>query len=57
MGALYATGTCVPLNRVTAYHWFSSALQMAPSNPWLARERDELYAQMSTAERRQADRQ
>ncbi|HYN15775.1 MAG TPA: hypothetical protein VES66_08315 [Terriglobales bacterium] len=57
MGALYATGTCVPLDRAAAYRWFSSALQMAPSNPWLARERDELYGQMSSAERRQADQQ
>jgi hypothetical protein len=57
MGALYATGTCVSLDRVAAYLWFSSALQMTPSNPWLARERDQLYAQMSSAERRQADRQ
>jgi hypothetical protein len=57
MGALYATGTCVPLDRVSAYRWFSSALQMAPSNPWLARERDQLYAQMSSTERRMADRQ
>jgi hypothetical protein len=57
MGALYATGTCVPLDRVSAYRWFTSALQMAPSNPWLARERDQLYAQMSSAERRMADRQ
>ena len=57
MGALYATGTCVPLNRVAAYRYFTSALQMSPSNPWLARERDRLYAQMSSSERRQADRQ
>jgi TPR repeat protein len=57
MGALYATGTCVPLDRVAAYRYFTAALQMAPSNPWLARERDELYGRMSSAERRQADRQ
>jgi len=57
MGALYATGTCVPFDRVAAYRWFGSALQMTPSNAWLARERDELYAQMSSSERRQADRQ
>jgi len=57
MGALYATGTCVPMDRLAAYRYFSSALQMAPSNAWLARERDELYGQMSSAERRQADRQ
>jgi hypothetical protein len=57
MGALYATGTCVALDRLAAYRYFSSALQMSPSNAWLARERDELYGQMNSAERRQADRQ
>ncbi len=57
MGALYATGTCVALDRLAAYRYFSSALEMSPSNAWLARERDELYGQMGSAERRQADRQ
>jgi len=57
MGALYATGTCVPLDRLAAYRYFSSALQMSPNNAWLAQERDELYGHMSSAERRQADRQ
>jgi len=57
MGALYATGTCVPLDRLAAYRYFSSALQMSPNNAWLAQERDGLYGQMSSAERRQADRQ
>jgi hypothetical protein len=57
MGALYATGTCVPLDRVAAYRYFTAALQMAPGNPWLGQERDKLYGQMSSAERRQADRQ
>lgn len=57
MGALYATGTCVPLDRVAAYRWFTSALQLDPSNPWLSKERDELYGHMSSSERRQADRQ
>ena len=40
MGALYATGTCVPMDRLAAYRYFSSALLMSPSNAWLARERD-----------------
>jgi TPR repeat protein len=57
MGALYATGTCVPLDRVEAYRYFSSAMQMAPSNPYLGQERDKLYGQMTSAERRQADQQ
>jgi hypothetical protein len=51
MGALYATGTCVPQNRVEAYRWFSSALDLDPRNPWLARERDMLYSEMTSAER------
>jgi hypothetical protein len=55
MGALYATGTCVPFDRVQAYRWFGSALQMTPRNQWLAQEREQLYAQMNSAERRQAD--
>ncbi len=55
MGALYATGTCVRPDRVAAYQWFSSAVQMAPNNPWLTRERDEMYSTMTTAERRQAE--
>jgi hypothetical protein len=56
MGALYATGTCVPQDRLAAYRWFSTALRMDPDNSWLSRERDELYGQMSSSERRQAER-
>lgn len=55
MGALYATGTCVPFDRVQAYRWFGSALQITPRNQWLTQEREQLYAQMNSAERRQAD--
>ncbi|MBV9086770.1 MAG: hypothetical protein JOY79_04745 [Acidobacteriaceae bacterium] len=51
MGALYATGTCVPQNRVEAYRWFTSALDLDPRNPWLARERDILYSEMTSTER------
>ncbi len=53
MGALYATGTCVPQNRVEAYRWFSSAMEVEPTNPWLGRERDTLYGEMTAAERKQ----
>jgi len=52
MGALYATGHCVPLDRAAAYRWFTSALELDPNNVWLARERDRLYGEMSSAERR-----
>ncbi len=53
MGALYATGTCVPQNRVEAYRWFSSAMEVEPTNSWLGRERDTLYGEMTAAERQQ----
>ncbi len=54
MGALYATGHCVPLDRVRAYQWFTSALNLEPTNPDLQRERNNLWAQMSSSERQQA---
>jgi len=57
MGALYATGTCVREDRVAAYRWFTSAMQMAPDDAWLGQERDKLYGQMTSAERHQADQQ
>ena len=57
MGALYATGTCVREDRVAAYRWFTSAMQMAPDDPWLGQERDKLYGQMTSAERHKADQQ
>ena len=57
MGALYATGTCVREDRVAAYRWFTSALQMAPDNQYLGLERDKLYGQMTSAERHRADQQ
>jgi len=56
MGALYATGTCVPQSRVEAYRWFSSALDIDPRNPWLVRERDTLYGEMTSFERQQVNR-
>ncbi len=54
MGALYATGYCVPLDRVRAYQWFTSALNVEPGNPSLQRERNNLWSQMSSNERQQA---
>ena len=54
MGALYATGYCVPLDRVRAYQWFTSALNVEPANPALQRERNNLWTQMSSDERQQA---
>ncbi len=54
MGALYATGYCVPLDRVRAYQWFTSALNVEPGNPNLQRVCNNLWTQMSSDERQKA---
>jgi hypothetical protein len=54
LGALYATGHCVPEDRVEAYRWFTSALDLDPNNVWLERQRDTLFAQMTNQERQRA---
>ncbi len=52
LGALYASGTCVPQDRVTAYSYFNSALDVEPKNTYVDRNLDLLWAQMSGDERR-----
>ena len=54
LGALYATGHCVPQDRVEAYRWFTSALALDPHNVWLNRQRNILLAQMTSQERQRA---
>ena len=56
LGALYASGTCVPRDRVKAYEWMSSALQANPSGQWARDYREQLWAQMSQQERAQAQK-
>ena len=53
MGALYASGYCVPQDRVKAYQWLASASQMEPNNRWISKNLDQLWAQMTPQERRQ----
>jgi TPR repeat protein len=53
MAALYASGHCVQQNRVKAYQWFSSAHDLKPENQWIAKNMDQLWAQMTQQERRQ----
>jgi hypothetical protein len=57
LGALYATGNCVSLDRVQAYRFFTRALQAKPTNTWVEQNRSMLWAQMSEQERRQATEQ
>jgi hypothetical protein len=52
MGALYSSGLCVAQDRVKAYQWFSSARDMEPNNRWIDKNLSQLWAQMTSAERR-----
>ena len=54
LGALYATGNCVSLDRVQAYRFLTRALQSKPGNTWVEQNRSMLWAQMNEQERRQA---
>jgi hypothetical protein len=54
MGALYSSGLCVKQDRVMAYRWFNSAHELQPANMWIQKNMDDLWAQMTTQERRLA---
>jgi hypothetical protein len=53
MGALYTSGVCVERDRVKAYEWFSTARNLEPDNRWIAKNLNQLRAQMTSQERRQ----
>jgi hypothetical protein len=53
LGALYATGTCVPMDRVMAYNWFSRALVHDSKNQLLEENLNMLWRDMSANERNQ----
>jgi len=54
MAALYASGHCVKQDRVLAYRWFNSAHELEPANMWIQKNMDQLWAQMTSQERRLA---
>jgi hypothetical protein len=54
MGALYSIGLCVQQDRVQAYKWFSSARDLEPGNRWIDKNMSQLWAQMTSEERRRA---
>ena len=54
MAALYSSGICVKQDRVMAYRWFNSAHELQPANMWIQKNMDQLWAQMSSQERRLA---
>ncbi len=53
MAALYASGHCVQQDRVKAYQWFATANSQEPGNQWIAKNMNQLWAQMSPQQRRQ----
>ncbi len=54
LGAMYATGHCVPRNLPSSYHWFALALREDPSNVWVERNLQNVWNQMNASERQQA---
>jgi hypothetical protein len=54
LGALYATGNCVAMDRVAAYRYFTLASRNEPNNTWLEQSRSMLWANMTASERKQA---
>jgi hypothetical protein len=55
LGALYATGHCVPLDRARAYNWFSLALRASSGHSiWVERNRQMLWDQMTESEKARA---
>ncbi len=54
MAALYSSGLCVKQDLVMAYRWFNSAHELQPANMWIQKNMDQLWAQMSSQERRLA---
>jgi hypothetical protein len=54
MAALYSSGLCVKQDRVMAYRWFNSAHELQPANVWIQKNMDQIWAQMSSQERRLA---
>lgn len=55
LGALYWSGTCVTQSKVTAYRWFSRAHSLEPTNRWVERSRNSLWASMSPEEQRRVN--
>lgn len=51
LAGLYATGSCVPRDRVQAYRWLKSALATDPENHWARQNLDLTWQQMTAEER------
>ena len=51
LGAIYATGNCVPKDNAIAYHYFTRAHAVDPKNEWVEENRAILWANMTEDER------
>lgn len=54
LGAIYATGNCVPKDNAIAYHYFTKAHALDPKNEWVEENRAILWANMTEDERARA---
>lgn len=54
LGALYATGECVPMDRAAAYAWFRRAYAKEPSNHYFEQNLTMLWREMTSNERQRA---
>ncbi len=54
LGAMYATGQCVPQDRPTAYHWMALAYRADPRNSYLEHDLQMLWSQMTAEEKQRA---
>jgi hypothetical protein len=54
LGAMYATGECVPMDRAVAYAWFRRAYAREPGNRYFERNLTMLWREMTPAERQRA---
>ncbi len=54
LGALYATGECVPMDRAVAYAWFRRAYAKEPSNRYFEQNLTMLWRAMTPRERQRA---
>jgi hypothetical protein len=54
LGALYATGECVPMDRAVAYAWFRRAYAKEPSNHYFEQNLTMLWREMSPDEKQRA---
>jgi hypothetical protein len=54
LGAMYATGECVPMDRAAAYAWFRRAYTAEPGNHYFERNLTMLWREMTPPERLRA---